>query len=458
MIRITGWVLLVVACGPAAEAQVSFNPILLFMQPGDARDCRGVLAFEANPLHLRGDIVLAEKAASGMTENAHLESFCPLLAVPKGDGSSYVFACTHQETDSDPRTFRWRLYRGLTPDGYHLTEWREVFRNPDGPWLIESMMIHQGTTNRLFFYTWSRYPQAEKGHAVWGFVSADGLAWKPLSSDALYLEHDAFGGMWDGRTEKFVVAQVTQQAWKKPYADNLGPNRRRVLSIRTSCDGLSWDRVDAAGPGGLITPDVDDPPDLEFYRMQPFPYGDRYLAIADLYAASPLTPGKHGPHLTCEWWVSADGTRWERPWRGVDAHGDAAYAVKMAPMWFGKEMLFWVSGQVLGLPAYRVASIASRSNAEFSSRAFEMPAQMLLLNASVPEGRGLFNQAYVTVELQDEMGRAIPGYEHDKCILKGVDDIRIPLQWGTRTGKELAGRKVMLRFRLRSAHIYAVGF
>lgn len=171
-----GWVLLALAAVPAADANASMRPILLFAQRGDALDVRGVLTFEANPLQLRGEVALAENAASRLADDDHPRSFHPLLAVPRPDGSCHVYACTHRETGADPKTFRWRLYCGLTPDGYHLTEWREVYRNPEGPWLIESMMAHQQTTGRLFFFTWSRHPQAEKGHARWGFASPDGLA------------------------------------------------------------------------------------------------------------------------------------------------------------------------------------------------------------------------------------------------------------------------------------------
>jgi hypothetical protein len=442
---------------PALAAPASYQPLLLFMQPQDARETVGVLSFDANPLEPRGRISAAGDALQAV-EGAPIASFHPLHAVPADDNGCYVFACSHRKVPgSEPRTFQWRLYRGLTPDGYRLTEWKEVFRNPDGPWLIESMLVRRGNTNELFFFTWSRHPQPEKGHAVWGFASPDGLAWRPISGEPLYLEHDAFGGMWDDRTGRFLTAQVTQQPWKKPYADNIGSDKRRVLSIRVSRDGLTWQRASEAGPDGLITPDAEDPPDIEFYRMQPFRLADRYVGIADLYAASPLTPAKHGPHLTCEWWVSADGLRWQRPWRQVNAHGQAPYALKINPMWFGKEMLFWISGQVLGLPEYRIASIGSRSNAEFSTRLFEMPSRPLLLNASIPSGNGLFNQAYVTVELRDDSGRTIPGYEHDKCILRNVDDTRIALRWGQRSGTELAGQKVSIRFRLRWARIYAVG-
>ncbi len=85
-----------------------------------------------------------------------------------------------------------------------------------------------------------------------------------------------------------------------------------------------------------------------------------------------------------------------------------------------------------------------------------MPEKPLLLNASVPGGSGLFNQAYVQVELRDETGKVIPGYERDKCLFRNIDDTRIPLRWGDKTGKELTGRKVSLRFWLRSARIYAL--
>jgi hypothetical protein len=125
-------------------------------------------------------------------------------------------------------------------------------------------------------------------------------------------------------------------------------------------------------------------------------------------------------------------------------------------MWFGREMLFWLPGQVCGLPEFRIAAISSRSNAEFSSAAFSMPDTTLLLNASVPSGQGLFHQAYVQVELHDERNRVIPGYERDKCLLQSIDDTRIPLRWGDKTGKELSGKKVSLRFHLRRARIYAL--
>lgn len=448
---------------PASGAESPIKPVLIFMQPADAIEPVGRLTFDANPLTLRGQITPGVSPATESTklgppgqENAEI-TFRPLLAISQPDGGYHVLGSRSEESPEQPKNFRWQLYRARTPDGYHFTELKEVYRNPKGPWLIEAAMLQQATTGRFFFYQWSRSDQPDQGHALWGFVSDDGEKWRPLSDKPVYHDHDAFGMMWDGRANRFLAGQVTYQSWKKPYADNMGSSTRRVLHMRVSQDGLRWDAVNHANNNDLITPDNEDSSDLEFYRMQPFAYGDRYVAMADLYAASPLMRDKHGPHLTCEWWVSADGINWQRPWRTVAAQGDAPYPIKMTPMWFGREMLFWLTGQVWGLPEYRIAAIGSRSNAEFSSAAFAMPDKTLLLNASVPTGHGLFNQAYVQVELRDKRNKVIPGYERGKCLLQRVDDTRIPLRWGDKTGTVLGGQKVSLRFYLRGAHIYALG-
>ena len=171
MIRATRLILLTLPCVPTTStAQPAFQPSLLFMQPQDARDTVGILAYEANALQLRGAIKPPASTASGAAEEWSIGSFHPLTAVPAASGGYHVYACSHRETGSTPSTFHWRIYRGLTKDGYSLTDWKEVFRNPPGPWLIESMLVRQETTNNLFFFTWSRHPQPEKG-----FFSLKGL-------------------------------------------------------------------------------------------------------------------------------------------------------------------------------------------------------------------------------------------------------------------------------------------
>jgi hypothetical protein len=121
---------------------------------------------------------------------------------------------------------------------------------------------------------------------------------------------------------------------------------RRVLSIRTSKDGRQWTPPDSQEdvwnrhgkkkhiPATLLTkPDADDPPDVEFYCGSAFWHHDRSYMIVLTYAASPLTPRKHGPQLGTEWWVGDDDAHWERPAREVNATVSARaniYAVSLS--------------------------------------------------------------------------------------------------------------------------------
>lgn len=78
------------------------------------------------------------------------------------------------------------------------------------------------------------------GHALLAYVSDDGQTWRQLAAPA-YHDHDAFRVSWDQRTNELVNLQTTCQRWQKKYPDNLGDKRRRVLSVRTSRDGVNWD-------------------------------------------------------------------------------------------------------------------------------------------------------------------------------------------------------------------------
>ena len=56
----------------------------------------------------------------------------------------------------------------------------------------------------------------------------------------------------------------------------------------------------------------------------------------------------------------------------------------------------------------------------------------------------------------DESGTVIPRFEAGKCIFQKADSIDLPMRWDGKSARELAGRKICLRFHLRSANIYAV--
>ena len=224
-----------------------------------------------------------------------------------------------------------------------------------------------------------------------------------------------------------------------------------------------WDRhgrKTAIPRGFLITPDADDPPDLEFYCGSGFWYYDRAYMLVLNYAASPLLLHQHGPQLDTEWWTSSEGLRWERPARGINALVAFPRVARLDthPLILNGNILYPHGNLLLGLPEDRISYVSARANGEFSTKAFKMPDTDLLLNAAVPAPERPFakDQSYIMVAVVDGSGRVVPGFEKDKCLIRDEDRRDIPLKWGDVSARQLAGQTVRLRIYLRSANIYAV--
>ena len=289
---------------------------------------------------------------------------------------------------------------------------------------------------------------------------------------------------WNGERQCYINYQITYQQWAKPYEDNIGCDRRRVLSIRTSEDGVHWEpgndvtfAPDTFQPESrLITPDEEDPAELEFYRMTVFPYGDRWVGMMLNYAASPGAANtrfpwtKHGPQLGGEWWLSDDGIQWRRPFRHVHAPGQASSIASCAPMRIGNSFMWIYPDGIYGVPAECLFYAGSFANAEFSTAPFAATGRSLALHASFgfheQRGRGMRGQGYIMAELRSAEGDVLPGYEKERCIILDREDPAsgpqhqatkpIRLAWEGRTAQELSGVYVQLRLYLRDARIYSL--
>ena len=112
----------------------------------------------------------------------------------------------------------------------------------------------------------------------------------------------------------------------------------------------------------------------------------------------------------------------------------------------------------MGVKQDRLSYVSARANGEFSTRLFVMPSADFYLNASCPAQERAYagEQAYVMADVLDEQGKIIPGFEAAKSLVKNADAIDIPMLWDNVSARTLAGRKISLRFHLRSADIYAV--
>lgn len=428
---------------------------LVFAHAGDVHDVRGKMRFGANGLRFVGP-------AAGIPE---MRVAC---VVAQGDGSFFVYG--YRQVNDAP----WRIMRCRTFDGLHYEDGEVVFESgaEEGRrWLRFSDMACNLRDGSLLFL---KCATARGAHEIWAFGSKNGVNWERLSEKPVYLDHDSFGLMWDERTGLYVNYQATYQTCRKPYEDNAGADIRRVLHIRTSEDGINWNpgtnvvaRRKHIPKSRLITPDRDDPPELEFYRFQVFPHCGRYIGMMLNYAPLPhaVNPSypwsKHGPHLSGEWWVSADGREWERPFRDVFAPGEAPGIIEHNPINVRGRHLWIMGDGVYGLPQDRIFFVGSLANAEFSTVPFAMPETPLVLNASLcyhgMAGRGMQGQSYIMVEILREDGSPVKKFARERCIIRHMDGQTQRLKWGEEDGTSLAGKTVRLRFHLRDARIYAVG-
>jgi hypothetical protein len=314
------------------------------------------------------------------------------------------------------------------------------------------------------------------GFGYTAYFSPDGRNWKEHPKNPLYYDGDAISLFWSPVARRFVcVAKSFQMPVSKHLPDH-GGIMRRVLSIRSSRDGRTWEPSESVSdiwnrggrqkglPVELLTlPDANDPPDLEFYSGNGFWHHDRSYMMVLNYAASPLHPGKHGPQLDTEWWVGHDGLRWERPGRNVNALGDTFPGnarITHNPMIINGQILFHFGNHLVGMKQDRISYVGARANAEFSTMPFPMPQGDLLLNAAVPspDRACATQQAYIMVAVLDEKGAVVPGFEAEKCLIKNDDKRDLPLVWNGKSARERAGRTISLRFYMRSANIYAVTF
>jgi hypothetical protein len=356
-----------------------------------------------------------------------------------------------------------------------------VCEGAPGPW-TDHIAIAYNPDAKEFLMLKLRIEQCGCGYRA--YFSTDGRTWKEHAANPLFYDGDSMGLFWSPQARRFVCTNKTFQPHLKRLQDHGGTHPqnnndalrdRRVLAIRSSADGRTWDPSDSLMdiwnkignyqplPTKYMTvPDADDPPDMEFYRGIGFWYHDRSYMVVLNYAASPLAPRKHGPQLDTEWWVSHDGLQWNRPYRGINALGDAfcsrAYCITHNPLVVDGQILFQFGNQWYGMQQDRISYVGARANAEFTTKAFPMPPADLCLNAAIPAPDRAFaaQQAYLMASVLDEQGKVVPGYEAEKCVIQKADKIDLPLRWNGKSARELAGRKISLRFALRSANLYAV--
>jgi hypothetical protein len=238
----------------------------------------------------------------------------------------------------------------------------------------------------------------------------------------------------------------------------------------------------AAAPGGdqVLTPSAP----LDFYGPGVFPYEGVYVALIPVFhhwrgSARESWPSTSDIQIA----VSRDGRHFTRPGGrrpfltpGMDGGWDSKWIYPvLRPVRMGDELWLYYTGTnrdhaarvdtqagrhetaisraVMRLDGF-VAAEAGYEGGEFITPPFRFTGSRLELNLDTGAG------GVARVEIMEESGKTLPGFRMvDAAELNG-NSVRMTAAWnnGQTDVSALGGRAVRLRFRMRSARLYAFQF
>ncbi len=244
------------------------------------------------------------------------------------------------------------------------------------------------------------------------------------------------------------------------------PRVLRTIHRRESENGLDW-----GDPEVLITPDADDPLDIQFYHLAVEQRGDWRVGFLGHYRCWEQT-------MDIELCFSRDGRHWERPLRGGWIPRGSADEIDY---WYayptnrlidlGDRLLLLYDGgnsrhnsqMPPGVEAKRAAILAAtlapdrfaglraseRTVAALELKPFAHTAPEITVNADI--GGAL------RAELRDAFGRPLEGYELSRSLPASGDSPAHVLRWESgRTTAPYRYDVVRLRLELAEGTVYAV--
>lgn len=162
---------------------------------------------------------------------------------------------------------------------------------------------------------------------------------------------------------------------------------------------------------------------------------------------------------------------WRRPARFTKMAPENAYLFAQPGLVEkgGLTKMIWVgSGEVYTLPLHRGVGLYAPANARVKVPAFDLSNAtsdtVLMLNADAKWGPKLLQggcdetcAAYVLVELEDEKGNIIHGYNRTNFNpIMDEDGINIVLKWNNSTQLPLGHTSVTAKIWFRAARVYAL--
>lgn len=242
---------------------------------------------------------------------------------------------------------------------------------------------------------------------------------------------------------------------------------KRIQVFAESEDGIHWTNEQV-----IIRADDKDPPTANIQIMFVIPYGGYYIGFLTLHDEA----GHFRIHLA----HSADGIAWQRPdarvpWLDVGPQGSFDSGMLTGPvdpiiwereMWFpygGFDILHdsqatdWDSA--IGMATMRLDGFAAweagAESGELVTQPFMCNGDRLFVNAESQDGS-------LTVEVLNEQGNPLPGFEADSCEPVTTDTLAKDsgqagwIRWKAEQDlARLQGQRIQLRFTMKNARLYS---
>ena len=313
-------------------------------------------------------------------------------------------------------------------------------------------------------------------------TSRDGIhwEWKTTAKDAVYAKlHDRMTAMLDRTNPEFPYLLFGRPSLSADYP-LIYPgriNQREVFQTRLSSDGKKL----SGTPTVTLRPDLEDPPEVEFYHMSAFRYESLYIGTLMIYRV------EDPPSAEVQLVTSRDTQNWHRvrprrafiqgsfPAGRQQGVWDAAgVQPQLSPplLHDGALYFYYYGGPAfhgsrfmkgrfqLGLALLRPDGFASLKSTwregVITTKPFRWPGGQLVINGQ-ELGGSRTNQAYLQVAVLDKDGQEIPGYEQSESdILAGDFPAGVP-SWSDKPQNldPLIGQTIRLRFFLRQAEIFS---
>lgn len=302
--------------------------------------------------------------------------------------------------------------------------------------------------------------ERKKNPALQAYHSADGLRWSLMREKPVIT-----AGSFDSQNTAFFDSELGayRAYWRYftgGYTDERGwkPSGVRAIRTATSKDFLTWENQANLAYGK-------EAPKVQLYTNAVRPYA----RAPHLLLGFPTRYQPKGSQVEPVLMTSRDGVnfkRWEEPLIPITAPKDRDWnrsnymtiGVLSLPgkpnelSVYATEAYYQGPGSRIRRFSFRVDGFVSASaeNGEVITKPLTFTGLKLVLN--------LVSGGETRVEVQDEKGKAIPGFALDDCAPIQGDLIDHAVSWKGGSLEKLAEKPVRLRFHLIEADLFAMQF